>query len=831
MQAGDVLIGLHSSGLHSNGFSLLRSVVQAAGIRYQAAAPFDPTRSFGEVLLAPTRIYVRALLALTKAGLLKGAAPITRGGLSRSIPRVLPKQLKANLKAENWELPPVFRWIAARCKIPCDELAATFNCGIGMALVVAQEHKDQVMTMLKKMDEEACVIGELAARSDGQPQAHVDGAESCWLMLPELGVSLPFPQVLSSLQDPHMVSRSKVMVLGGSALATPLRALLEATEIWAFPAEVSAVISLSSQSQLMKVAKTAGIASFVVEPEVKVGGNAFAPPPRGADVHVEELLEKVLEQHRADLIVVMDDFSLELLPLSMRKKWAGKLITVRASLVPYKIEQDPLQLVLDAGMCVTGCTIYQQTEDAEGEIMLQETARVLESDTPDSLHERIIEDAESKALPEAVRLVASGKWKSRRSVDSAPVAQTSPSLPSTAKMDGDAKRYEQRGVSADKGDVHAAIKNMDKGLFPRAFCKVVPDFISRDPTQAIVMHADGAGTKSSLAYIYWKKTGDISVWKGIAQDALVMNLDDLLCVGITDNILLSSTIGRNKNLIPREVIGAVIAGTAALVDELNRHGVGIILTGGETADVGDLVRTIIVDSTVAAQVPRSDVIDNANIRAGDVIVALSSSGRATYEEGYNSGIGSNGLTAARHDTFKHSLAAEFPESFDPMMAQELVYSGKVGLEDPIDIEGFGTIPAGKLLLSPTRTYGPIVQKIFAAGLRQQIHGMVHCSGGAQTKVLHFVDAVHVIKDNLMKTAPVFRLIQANSGTPWEEMYKVFNMGHRLEFYTNQEAAAKIIDISKTFGVEAQIIGRVEALQPGKKKVTIKSEHGLFEYGS
>lgn len=833
MKAGDVIIGLHSSGLHSNGFSLLRSVVQAAGIRYQAAAPFDPTRSFGEVLLAPTRIYVRALQALTKAGLLKGAAPITRGGLSRSIPRVLPKQLKAQLKAENWELPAVFRWIAARCKIPCDELAATFNCGIGMALVVAQEHKEQVMTMLKKMDEEPCVIGELFARKDGQPQAHIDGAESCWLMLPELGVSLPFPQVLSSLQDPHMVSRSKVLALGGSSLATPLKALLEATEIWAFPAEVSAVISLSLQSQLVKTAKTAGIASFVVEPEVKVGGNAFAPPPRGADSQIEELLETVLEQHRADLIVVMDDFSLDLLPLSMRKKWAGKLITVRASLVPYKADQDPLQLVLDAGMCVTGCTVYQQTEEADGpgEIMLQETARVLESDTPDSLHERIIEDAESKALPEAVRLVASGKWKSRRSVASA--AQPTPSLPSTAsaaKMDGDAKRYEQRGVSADKGDVHAAIKNMDKGLFPRAFCKVVPDFISRDPTQAIVMHADGAGTKSSLAYIYWKKTGDISVWKGIAQDALVMNLDDLLCVGITDNILLSSTIGRNKNLIPREVIGAVIAGTAALVDELNRHGVGIILTGGETADVGDLVRTIIVDSTVAAQVPRSDVIDNANIRGGDVIVALSSSGRATYEEGYNSGIGSNGLTAARHDTFKHSLAKEFPESFDPMMAEELVYSGKVGLEDPIEIEGFGTIPAGKLLLSPTRTYGPIVQKIFAAGLRQQIHGMVHCSGGAQTKVLHFVDGVHVIKDNLMKTAPVFRVIQANSGTPWEEMYKVFNMGHRLEFYTNQEAASKIIDISKTFGVDAQIIGRVEAL-PGKKKVTIKSEHGVFEYGS
>lgn len=371
MQAGDVIIGLHSSGLHSNGFSLLRSVVQAAGIRYQAAAPFDPTRSFGEVLLAPTKIYVRTLQALTKAGLLKAAAPITRGGLSRSIPRVLPRHLKAQLKAENWELPPVFRWIAARCKIPCDELAATFNCGIGMALIVAQADKEKVMTMLKTMDEEACVIGELAQRSDGQPQAHIDGAESCWLMLPELGVSLPFPQVLSSLQDPHMVSRSKVLVMGGTALATPLRALLEATEIWAFPAEVSAVISLSSQSQLVKTANAEGIASFVVDPEVKVGGSAFAPPPRGADHHLQELLEKVLEQHRADLIVVMDDFSLELLPLSMRKKWVGKLITVRASLTHYG-DQDPLQQVLDAGMCVTGCTIYQQT-DSEPEIMLQES--------------------------------------------------------------------------------------------------------------------------------------------------------------------------------------------------------------------------------------------------------------------------------------------------------------------------------------------------------------------------------------------------------------------------------------------------------------------------
>lgn len=838
MKEGDVLIGLSSSGLHSNGFSLLRSVVQAAGIRYQAAAPFDPTRSFGEVLLAPTRIYVKTILALAKEGLLRGAAPITRGGLSRSVPRILPKHLKALVKAENWELPPLFRWIAARCNIPCDELAATFNCGIGMVLITAQEHKDEVMTRLKDMDEEAHIIGELLPRKDGQGQMHIDGAESCWLMLPELGVSLPFPQVLSSLQDPHMVSRSQVLIMGGSARATPLKALLEAMEIWTYPAEVSAVVSLCNDSALVKAATKAGLKTFVADPELQQSnGHAFAPPPRGAESYVETLLEKVLEQHRADLIVLMDDFGLSLLPPSFRQRWAGKLLSVRASLLPLAKDQDPIESVLEMGACVTGCTVFQPTADlvGEGEIMLQETARVLDSDTPDSLHERIVAEAERKALPEAVRLVASGKYKSRRSSPpDAAAMETSlptPSMPSSAKLAGDAKRYEQRGVSADKGDVHAAIKNMDKGLFPRAFCKVVPDFISRDPTQAIVMHADGAGTKSSLAYIYWKKTGDISVWKGIAQDALVMNLDDLLCVGITDNILLSSTIGRNKNLIPREVVAAVIGGTAALVDELNRHGVGIILTGGETADVGDLVRTIIVDSTVAAQVPRSEVIDNANIRAGDVIVALSSSGRATYEDCYNSGIGSNGLTAARHDTFKNSLAGEYPESFDPMMAKELVYSGKVGLEDPIQIEGFGTITAGKLLLSPTRTYGPIVQKIFAAGLRPQIHGMVHCSGGAQTKVLHFVDAVHVIKDNLMKTAPVFRLIQENSGTPWEEMYKVFNMGHRLEFYTNQEAAAKIMDISQSFGVSAQVIGRVEALEPGKKRVTIKSEHGTFEYGS
>ncbi|CAE7412502.1 purD, partial [Symbiodinium microadriaticum] len=897
MKEGDVLIGLSSSGLHSNGFSLLRSVVQAAGIRYQAAAPFDPTRSFGEVLLAPTRIYVKTILALAKEGLLRGAAPITRGGLSRSVPRILPKHLKALVKAENWELPPLFRWIAARCNIPCDELAATFNCGIGMVLITAQEHKDEVMTRLKDMDEEAHIIGELLPRKDGQGQMHIagacllelqphfshlpsdssdmegllrllpglcsrapadafrelssqagsckeaevllasllyrrkiskdlvsdeaaaagvflhakaaaqsshlglallgcayldglgvqadaqravellsqaaeqgsaaakcslsyccekglglkqdqgrakellqesasqgyahalfklgcccqygilgteiqlqeahrlyveasrqghpagmaqlgrsfadgagvpvdkaeacrwlrlaadagnrdamyglalayrhgdgvevdlsmatelyrqggnlghpqaqaalynlgccymnstgvprdpqaavdcfrraaeqgdmdahvslgkcfltgegvardqaeaqrllmlaadhghpaglsfaqfhkavhpDGAESCWLMLPELGVSLPFPQVLSSLQDPHMVSRSQVLIMGGSARATPLKALLEAMEIWTYPAEVSAVVSLCNDSALVKAATKAGLKTFVADPELQQSnGHAFAPPPRGAESYVETLLEKVLEQHRADLIVLMDDFGLSLLPPSFRQRWAGKLLSVRASLLPLAKDQDPIESVLEMGACVTGCTVFQPTADlvGEGEIMLQETARVLDSDTPDSLHERIVAEAERKALPEAVRLVASGKYKSRRSSPpDAAAMETSlptPSMPSSAKLAGDAKRYEQRGVSADKGDVHAAIKNMDKGLFPRAFCKVVPDFISRDPTQAIVMHADGAGTKSSLAYIYWKKTGDISVWKGIAQDALVMNLDDL----------------------------------------------------------------------------------------------------------------------------------------------------------------------------------------------------------------------------------------------------------------------------------------------------------------
>eukprot|EP00930_Biecheleria_cincta_P023421 TRINITY_DN16929_c0_g1_i1.p1 TRINITY_DN16929_c0_g1~~TRINITY_DN16929_c0_g1_i1.p1 ORF type:complete len:941 (+),score=189.00 TRINITY_DN16929_c0_g1_i1:49-2871(+) len=398
--------------------------------------------------------------------------------------------------------------------------------------------------------------------------------------------------------------------------------------------------------------------------------------------------------------------------------------------------------------------------------------------------------------------------------------------PGTGKHD--AKRYDQRGVSANKGDVHAAIKNLDKGLFPKAFCKVVPDF--DDASQAVVMHADGAGTKSSLAYMYWKKTGDLSVWKGIAQDALVMNLDDLLCVGVTDNILLSSTIGRNKGLIPKEVLAAVIQGTQEFVDELAQHGVSIVLTGGETADVGDLVRTIIVDSTVTAKISRSKIIDNGAISAGDVIVGLASYGKASYESSYNSGIGSNGLTAARHDVFEKALASDFPESFDPAMPEELVYSGSTSLLDEIQIDTeAGAIAAGKMVLSPTRTYAPVIHKLFCDGLRSKIHGMIHCSGGGQTKVLHFVDGLHIVKDNLFPTPPVFKLIQNSSSTPWEEMYKVFNMGHRMEIYTDKESAVRIIEISKSFGVDAQIVGRVEALEEGQKKVSIHSEHGEFEY--
>ncbi|WP_396199038.1 AIR synthase related protein [Flavobacterium sp.] len=386
------------------------------------------------------------------------------------------------------------------------------------------------------------------------------------------------------------------------------------------------------------------------------------------------------------------------------------------------------------------------------------------------------------------------------------------------------QRYNLRGVSASKEDVHNAIKNIDKGLFPQAFCKIIPDYLTQDEDYCIIMHADGAGTKSALAYMYWKETGDISVWKGIAQDALIMNIDDLLCVGAVDNILLSSTIGRNKNLIPAEVISAIINGTEELIAELKKHGVTIHSTGGETADVGDLVRTIIVDSTVTARMKRADVIDNANIQAGDVIVGLASFGQATYETEYNGGMGSNGLTSARHDVFAKYLAEKYPESFDAAVPNELVYSGQTKLTDTVENS---PIDAGKLVLSPTRTYAPVIKKLLSKYNSNQIHGMVHCSGGAQTKVLHFVDNVHVIKDNLFPVPPLFQLIQENSKTDWKEMYQVFNCGHRMEIYVPAEIAQDIIEISKSFNIDAQIVGRVEASD--NKKLTIVSEYGTFEY--
>lgn len=384
-------------------------------------------------------------------------------------------------------------------------------------------------------------------------------------------------------------------------------------------------------------------------------------------------------------------------------------------------------------------------------------------------------------------------------------------------------RYNLRGVSAGKEDVHNAIKNVDKGLFPQAFCKIVPDTLSGDEDYCIVMHADGAGTKSALAYVYWKETGDLSVWKGISQDALIMNIDDLLCVGATDNILLSSTIGRNKNLVPREVISAIINGTEELLVDLRNQGIGIHSTGGETADVGDLVRTLIVDSTVVCRMKRSDVISNHNIQNGDVIVGLSSFGQATYEAEYNGGMGSNGLTSARHDVFNHTLATKFPESFDPSVPKELVYSGKYKLTDTVENS---PINAGKLVLSPTRTYAPIIKKILDSH-RSEIHGMVHCSGGAQTKVLHFVDNVHIIKNNLFDVPPLFKTIQEESKTEWKEMYKVFNMGHRMEIYVPKNIAQEIISISESFGVSAQIVGHVESFEG--KKLTIQSEFGEFVY--
>ncbi|MDE5686170.1 MAG: phosphoribosylformylglycinamidine cyclo-ligase [Paramuribaculum sp.] len=385
------------------------------------------------------------------------------------------------------------------------------------------------------------------------------------------------------------------------------------------------------------------------------------------------------------------------------------------------------------------------------------------------------------------------------------------------------QRYNLRGVSASKEDVHAAIKNVDKGLFPKAFCKIIPDILGGDNDYCNIMHADGAGTKSSLAYVYWRETGDLSVWKGIAQDALIMNIDDLLCVGATDNILVSSTIGRNKLLIPGEVISAIINGTEELLARLRELGVNAIGTGGETADVGDLVRTIIVDSTVTCRMKRADVINNANIAGGDVIVGLSSSGQATYESDYNGGMGSNGLTSARHDVFSKSVAAKYPESFDAAVPEELIYSGAKELTDAV--EG-SPLDAGRLVLSPTRTYAPVIKKILDE-MRGQIHGMVHCSGGAQTKVMHFVENKHVIKDNLFPIPPLFRLIHEQSGTDWAEMYKVFNMGHRMEIYLRPEHADRVIEISKSFGIDARIVGRVEDAETNR--LTIITENGTFEY--
>ena len=385
------------------------------------------------------------------------------------------------------------------------------------------------------------------------------------------------------------------------------------------------------------------------------------------------------------------------------------------------------------------------------------------------------------------------------------------------------RRYNLRGVSASKEDVHNAIKNIDKGLYPKAFCKIIPDILGGDPEFCNIMHADGAGTKSSLAYIYWRETGDLSVWKGIAQDALIMNIDDLICVGATDNILVSSTIGRNKLLIPGEVISAIINGTDELLAELRDMGIGVYATGGETADVGDLVRTIIVDSTVTCRMKRSDIIDNAKIQAGDIIVGLASFGQATYEKSYNGGMGSNGLTSARHDVFAKYIAEKYPESYDAAVPADLIYSGGLKLTDSVENS---PLDAGKLVLSPTRTYAPVVKKILD-NMRCEIHGMVHCSGGAQTKILHFVDNLRIIKDNMFAVPPLFKTIQEQSGTDWPEMYKVFNMGHRLEVYLDESRANEIIEISKSFGIDAHIIGRVEASE--KKELIINSEFGEFVY--
>ena len=386
------------------------------------------------------------------------------------------------------------------------------------------------------------------------------------------------------------------------------------------------------------------------------------------------------------------------------------------------------------------------------------------------------------------------------------------------------ERYVNRGVSAQKEDVHRAIKDIDKGLYPKAFCKIIPDYLTNSNEHAIVMHADGAGTKSSLAYVYWKETGDLSVWKGIAQDALIMNIDDLICVGVTENILLSSTIGRNKNLITGDVIKTIIEGTEELIEKLRNYGVSIFSTGGETADVGDIVRTIIVDSTVTARIKKNQVIDNANIRSGDVIIGLASFGQASYEDFYNGGMGSNGLTSARHDVFSKDLAKKFPESYDPMISDNLIYSGTKKL---LDNHNKLSIDIGKLILSPTRTYAPVFSQVFKKIDKKNIHGIIHCSGGAQTKILHFVDKLHIVKDNLFETPPLFNLIKEESGTDLKEMFEVFNMGHRMEIYIEDKYAQQIIDISKSFNIEAKVIGHVESAS--KKQLTIKHENSSFIY--
>eukprot|EP00756_Hemistasia_phaeocysticola_P052445 Hpha_TRINITY_DN27681_c0_g1::TRINITY_DN27681_c0_g1_i1::g.57358::m.57358/K01933/purM; phosphoribosylformylglycinamidine cyclo-ligase len=397
------------------------------------------------------------------------------------------------------------------------------------------------------------------------------------------------------------------------------------------------------------------------------------------------------------------------------------------------------------------------------------------------------------------------------------------------RTEGDAaERYLQRGVSASKEDVHAAIGQLDKGLYPTAFCKVVEDKLGGDPSMCVLMHADGAGTKTSLAYMYWKETGDLSVWRGIAQDSIIMNVDDVICTGATDNMLLSSTIGRNKHLIPREVLSALIGGAEDVLARLRQNGVGIYSTGGETADLGDLVRTVVVDNTLTIRLPRSDII-TPKLTNGDVVVGFASFGKAKYEDEYNGGMGSNGLTSARHDVFSKELKAKYPESFDPALDDAIVYTGTKKLTDPVP--GIPGMTVGKLVLSPTRTYAPIMKAILDAGLRDKVHAAIHCSGGAQTKVLHFVDGVHIIKDSLFPTPPLFELIQKESGTKWQEMYKVFNMGHRFEIYTDAESAKRMIEISKSFDVDAKIVGRVESLPQGQKRVTVKSEKGEFVYNS